>query len=495
MQYIKLISFLSIGLFSVLSLGSCVDNPEELLIKSIKSALKDNQGISVVEFAEIKALIQNNSELSQTFNTDEAIKAFILATADEMCKSSRSKINCPVTIECCSNAVSTTNNKLIFDFFYENSASMDGYISSKSNFSDAVLGMITQAKLKEHKVNMYYVNNGVYPLNDKMESFEGFLKPENTRNYGQRGNSEINKILSIAVDSALTKPERATVLISDYIYSMKGKKVVEELDVLKNTTALTINKLAKKDYATLIIKINSKFTGTFYTSTNASVAMTAEDRPVYLWIFCHKSLMSKVVNDFKITQLNGYDKHLVLMTDNSMPNVYYSGLTHTNKEGRFEKQDRSTVEIKNLKNIESNRDGKFSMGIAVDLSVLPVMEADKLNPINYEVVSTANNAFSIEKIEDIKVAEHNDKKLVGAATHILTLSLNEKPKSGNQDLKINFKKQIPTWVKDCSTQNDNDPNGRTNKTFGLEALIKGAAQAYDYNEKSTYFSLPININN
>jgi hypothetical protein len=494
MKYIKLVSFLSIGLFSVLFLGSCGDNPKELLTKSIKSALKDNQGISVVEFTEIKALIQNNSELSQTFNTDEAIKAFILATADEMCKSSRSKINCPVTIECCSNAVSTTNNKLIFDFFYENSASMDGYISSKSNFSEAVLGMIAKASIKENTtVNTYYVNNGVFPFNDKMAKMENFLKPENTKKYGQRGNSEINKILSIAVDSALTKPERVTVLISDYIYSMKGKKVAEELDVLKNTTTIVINKLAKKDYATVIVKLNSKFTGTFYTSMNTPVTMS-EDRPVYLWIFCHKSMVSKIVNDFELDQLKGYDKHIVLMNDTENP-VYYTGLIHTNKQGRCEKQDRSSREIKNIESIKLNRDGKFSLGIAVDLSSLALMDTDKLNPNNYEVISTTNNTFSIDKVDNIKVLENNDRELAGTATHIITLSLNEKPKSGKQKLTINFKKQVPSWVKEVSTEDDSNSAGRINKTFGLEALINGAALGYYYNDKSKFISLTLNIKN
>jgi hypothetical protein len=481
--------------FSFIFVFSCSDNVEDLLARRVKTALRDDQGISRSEFEGLQDFVKSNPDLA-SFSDKKALVDFIQGIADELCQAKRKPIACTPSIDSGEEA-SGPKKPTVFHVFYENSLSMDGYLNGKTAFIDASLDLMTQMNMKEEKVQLYYINQQSHPVDSVITDFVDFLKPQNVSKYGKqgRGNSKINDVLRIVADTVCAGDGRIGMVISDYIYSINGKKVQDELDLQKHTTTLSLKCLARKDYALLVIKINSQFNGLYYPMQGSGVQVN-EERPVYMWLMGPKDKILAMPSEYRLSEKRGYDMHMIILNEDKSDPPYYTILDRTQKLGSFDKEDRgATKSYAAIKDIEANRDGTFQFSVAVDLSNCPADGAYLLDPTNYVLKSDLGDEFDVTGISPIEEVEHNDKDQKGTATHFVTIATKEKLSKGRQRLVLSLKKAIPSWVGESSTESDMDAAGRKGKTFGLSYLIQGAATAFDYTPKSVYYSFPININN
>lgn len=477
----------------IICLTSCSNELKDFETK-VRSALKDNQGVSSKEFKDLLACTKSNPSLTEYSNSASLVR-LIEDIADEMCQSKRNPIDCSPKID--TGEKETAPGSTTFHVFFENSLSMSGYLNGKTEFIDATLDLMTRMSLKEAGVQLYYINREAYPVSHVIKDYVSFLQPQNVSQYGKEGqkNSEINDIIKIVADTACKKENRIALVISDYIYSINGHKVQEELDLQKHTTTLSLKNLAKRDFAVLIIKLSSKFKGNYYPMQGPGVAID-EKRPVYMWFMGPKDKIVEFPKLYNIYNLGGYETHLVLLNEDQDESPYYTILDKTAKEGRFEKEDRSATTYHAIKSAAPSRDGTFQFALAVDLSGCPADDAYLSDASHYAVESDAGDVFEVVDVKPIVEIEHNDKiKQKGSATHIIVLAAHDKLAKGKQNLKLVLKKSIPNWVADASTESDLDLSGRQNKTFGLSYLISGAAAAFEYGEKSAYYTFPITIDN
>lgn len=457
--------------------------------------LKDDGKISKIEFQELLALAKSDPELAN-FATTENLEKLVLEVAQKACSGKRSKIPCTPEID--HGDPKKESQQSVYHVFLENSLSMDGYLNGNTDLRDAAMALMTKMKRKEEPVRLYYINKESHPVSGIIPDFVEFLKPQNVAQFGIEGrkNSEINNVLRIVADTACKSEERICVVISDYIYSINGKKVKDELDFQKHTTELSLQPLAKKDYAILIIKIDSKFKGLYYPMQGKGLPID-EQRPVYMWMMGEKKRILEFPQKYRIDELTGYDKHLILLNEQAEDIPFYTILSSTERQGSFDKADRGATVYTSIKDVKPNREGILQFAIAVDLSSCPADTQFLVTKENYRLKSDAGDDFEVVSVTPIEKVDlnHNDKDQKGTATHIIVISANSKLSKGSQKLVLSLKKGIPTWVKEASTDSDLDDTGRVGKTFGLWHLIQGASAAFDYNSESLYYSFPIIINN
>lgn len=475
--------------FMTLSMG-CKD-PLKPLKDQVRGALKDNIGIDPAEFASIQSLINSDQNLHIRFSDTLKIKAYIDEIAKEMSRQ-RPPINYPVTITITEKAPV----EIAYQIYYENSASMDGYLNGKTEFKDALLTLLATIKLKNHGIELFYINTEAYSADSLMPDFQKYLQPDIVRKFGNRGNSQINRLISIVADSVIKAENKVAVVISDYIYSIQGKNVRGQLGMQKTTTALALGDLAKKDFAVMLVNLESLFDGRYYTMENKPVQIR-EQRPVYLWVMGPKVAVCDFSSKFRVTELAGYKQQLVILRESEDTHPYYTVLNETKKVGTFISSDRAqTQTFASIKELAPDRNGQFQFSVCIDFSAFPVDAVYIRDLDNYSIISNQGDKFRIIAVDTILNIAHNDKNQKGTANYILSIAKDsEKITKGKQELTLSFKKSIPGWIYEVSTESDITNEEREGKTFGFSYLVEGIAMAYDYNKESVYFKLPLTIEN
>lgn len=480
------------GLYCLLWVA-CGAGKQQDLDRAIKKALRDTPGVEAAEFAKIRDVIKGDEGLSMAYPSDSLIVVHIQSIAEEMGHAKRNPIALPVAIETGGKTAADIPSATELHFFYENSASMDGYLNGNTNFTDAVLGLLARSDLNNDKINLYYINREAYPVDSMIGEFVDFLKPSNVKNVGKqgRGNSEINRILGIVSDTIMRNKDRIGVVISDYIYSINGRDISKQLNFQKNTTITNLKALGNGDYALLIIKITSMFDGIYYDMLGKKPKIR-EERPVFIWVIGQKDKILAFPERYRIREFKGYKTHLVLLKEGNGNLPYYSVLKETCKEGHFEKAERSANPIVSISDIDCNRNDVFQFGVAIDLSKCPTDADYLMDTAFYKVITDSGDAFTVTNVLPIDNIEHNDKQYKGSATHIIQIRAGKLSK-GAQTIRLQLIKGIPTWVDDCSTECDTTARLRQGKTFGFNYLVDGAKTVFDYTHNSCYFSLPITI--
>ena len=123
-----------------------------------------------------------------------------------------------------------------------------------------------------------------------------------------------------------------------------------------------------------------------------------------------------------------------------------------------------------------------------------VEESYKTSPKNYIIDGVDD--FFLESVEALDDYSKSDRRYVGDATHLLTIST-EKITEKSQKLEIGLEKVLPSWIKKSATDDDrkmaSDPKLRY-KTFGIDYMMDGIDEGYNPKGKtSTYFNISINL--
>lgn len=385
------------------------------------------------------------------------------------------------------------------NMYFENSGSMSGYVTGLTELKAVLSELVVQlTHFYKTAPNLSLVSNSeLFPINySSPEELISILDPESP-NYrlGNRGESELNMVIKTILNN--TKKESLSFLISDLIYSLsKNQDTKDGLDIQSSLTkGVVLTKLREQDIAISLIKINSNFSGIYYSRTNGKFPIDKFVRPVYIMVLGNKDLVFDFFSRINLNRVKGFENMVHFYSPDGKP-VPFTILRETNKKGTF-RQERSTkgvnAPIHKIGKIKfDHRTNSFEFTVAINTGGIPVYNKYFENIENYQVQGGAS-IISIQKIlpESVNKRDYALVKKV-KATHLVTLSINKDTKI--QNLELSLLNRMPGWIEQSS--NNDDINGPDNKTtFGLVHFIKGVEEAFlDNNINSNkYFSITIKL--
>ena len=488
--------FVVYPLFVILfSFSSCGKAPEDELNKKINIALRNDNKIDEKEWTEFSVFILvNKQEFTNLISDDKNINAkeltsFILDIAHKR----RSQVD-PEIFNPTKENKSSVNEEV--KIFIENSGSMDGYVLNTTEFEAALSDLLVQIQYHYNNENLKvnFINTKVYPsqlkeVNDFVTALEPSKAPYNV---GNRTVSKLNEILKIILDS--TRQDNISIFVSDCIYSLESNKDTEgALEFQKSLTkGAFLQKSKEFDFATIILKMNSKFNGKYWKKDNTFEQLTNSYRPYYIWFVGSNELLNGFANKINLKDLKGFKNSYFLSNANSRKTPFFTVLKETNKVGSFKQADRDVKDVKSIKGVEFEG-GTLQFSIAIDLSNIPVDSAYLTTLKNY-VVPDGFTVKSIEKIDRNKLSQRDFVTVEKSpATHFITVSTTSK--FTVQDLKLELSNRIPEWIKESSTPDDRDIKNKLDKTFGLSYLVEGVSEAYATQnpEQTSYFKITVTI--
>ena len=378
------------------------------------------------------------------------------------------------------------------NFFMENSASMNGYMTGVTDFETSVYRLLSELQtLALHdSLNLFFINNTI-PLakkdvnDDGISDYIKLLEPVTFRTAGgSTASTDLKTILRTVLNGDMDKSvagvdqNNVSILVSDFIFS-PGPKVPAGVYVklLSDDIKLQFaNKLQSTDLSVIILHMSSQFDG-YYYDMNDKPSLFVGSRPYYIWFIGNSEhiatiIESNILGSFREGYLNKYTLRI-----HKQESALDYKINYNPRVGQFKLED-SAKEISNA--IPAGKD--FMFQVEVDLSGLDLDPSYLLDPSNY----------SLDKQHySIKITELNGNPNY---THALELSTNDfKP----EPLTVEIFSRVPRWVVEYSTLDDTNTSPTSDlatKTFGLYPLIEGVHEAfYPVTSKQTIISLTIPI--
>ncbi len=473
---------LTFGLF--LGVWSC-SNPERGLEDRIWQALEGDNTVTCEEWQTLRAQIDSTEELRAY--TDEELRQRIEQLSDDVWRAEAE----PPPLSICQGQPETAATTT-YQIFVENSASMDGYFQGGTDFKRAVLQLVTTLEQRGNPVKYHVINQEVYPQDMRAQDFVQFLTPDRLTQVGsgRRGSTQINDLLERVI--AAGGEEDVVILISDFINSVKGTAIGDQLIQSKFGTRTRLAPAAQADKGVLVLRLESDFNGTYYDMNSQQHRLDGEDRPYYIWAVGPREKLLSFLDDFRVRQLAGFDRAVLFINTGSVEDPYYSVLLNTNVKGMFTEADRRAESIRAIE-IGSSRDDQLQFTVAVDLSQVPEEDDYLMNPEYWTVESSAGESFSVTNVEKTSAAHSNDRQFLQSATHLVTVTSESYPRRA-QTLNLKLQVRPPAWIDEVSTDDDTAEDGRADKTFGFKYLLEGAVEAYEYYPERAFINLPITLN-
>jgi hypothetical protein len=404
--------------------------------------------------------------------------------------------------------VNTPAVKPTVNVYIENSGSMDGYVNGNTEFKGAIRDLLVLLKHyygQEEKIKIHFINSKIRETDTKTDlatfaqNINALWKAPND----DRSSSNLNNVFKMILDK--TDRETISILFSDCIYSIKGKDAEGLLSTQKSLTKdafLSRWRLDSLKLATTIVKMKSKFTGTYYDKDNQKTSLNGDSRPYYICVIGNNDVMVDFNGKIPLEKgkIEGFDNKYVISTGTANA-LYYSVLLSTYNIGRFKptrmlsaKEYVHGIEDVDLKSRNRGEgSNNFTFAVAVDLKNIHAEEDYLLNVENY---TFGDNNFHIKEIKPVKKNEINatDWLKISAAnpTHVIVL---EATGTAISDVKVSLKKQLPQWIEQTNIVDDKNIKNNLDKTFGIKYLIEGIAEAYQiiYPNDKNFFEFEIKI--
>jgi len=396
------------------------------------------------------------------------------------------------------------------NIYIENSGSMDGYVNGNTEFKGAIRDLLVLLKHyyeKEGSIKVHFINTKIRETDTKADlaTFATNINTVWKVKDEDRGSSNLNNVFKMILEK--TDKETISILFSDCIYSIKGKNAEGLLSDQKSLTKdafLSRWRLDSLKLATTIVKMNSKFRGTYYDKDNVTTILNGETRPYYICVIGNNDIMLDFNAKIHLERekIEGFDNKYVI-SSGVADNIYYSVLLSTENVGRFKPIRKESaknyvrgIEDVNMRN--RSRDGSgnnnFTFAVAVDLKNVTAEEDYLINPNNYTL---GDNNFQIKEIKSINKNDihASDWLRINEAgpTHLIIL---EATGTAISNVKVSLKKQMPQWIEQTNIIDDKDIRRSLDKTFGIKYLIEGIAEAYQviYPNDKNFFQFEIKIN-
>jgi len=170
----------------------------------------------------------------------------------------------------------------VVNIYIENSLSMLGYINNNGSGFKNALAQIFSVSEKFKGYTSNYINSEIIPADLNTDNIVGINTAAFTR--GNVKSSNLDGVFKTVLDQ--TKNNTISILVSDCIYSIEKGDATELLKRQALLTQRTFeNKVNKaNELATLVIKLDSDFAGTYYDKRDRAHEKVAIKRPYYIII-------------------------------------------------------------------------------------------------------------------------------------------------------------------------------------------------------------------
>lgn len=363
-------------------------------------------------------------------------------------------------------------DKINIDIYIDATTSMEGFATGNSTIYSQFLDQLEASALSAWKsadAKYFKFGEKVKPINRS----EFLTAKNNLTFYRERG-----IFMKTYIDSVIkkTESERLSVVITD-LFQDEGdvNTMVEKLK----------EQCFKRNVMVGILGVKSEFNGKVFDAPNFKMGfnLNTKERPFYALIFGNTNNMEILFEALKTKQFVK-DNQLLLISNHILKSFDVS-LIKT-KDSKFVNKKASSKQNKNLFDFtmkEEGKNAKFDIEINLDRNLHCSDYSEKnIDLIVYKKSTIAHegSGCSSPKItisdsvltNDIKIEniQRNGNKLTA------TLILNNEDPIGNYSyliyLKINQINgfQVPSWIKEFSTDNPIPNSPSASKTYNLEKL-------------------------
>ena len=374
---------------------------------------------------------------------------------------------------------------------------MDGYVNLNSEFKDALGKIIVKSNNFYQSTHLYFVNNEVYDVENTAlkGDVNNFVAQLNSRTMkiGSTGSSNINKIFQLVLDR--TNKETISILFSDFVYSIQGTDVSNQVANAKNATMGAFMAAIKNDpdFATIILKCKSQFQGKYFNRNDQPFTYTGE-RPYYIFIMGSYDRLKDIDNKL---ELNNSQTGIPGLTNKYFLSSKYWNLSEDNVQAltssytnsKLIKAERDGLNIDFIKYDKSN--GGVTFGYAFGLNNLFVDKSYLQDVSNYEVDPQSAKIVKAEFTSD-EVAK--DEVPQFANPFVLQFKLSNEDLT--QNIKIRLSNKLPKWVHSSSVADDINGVPEPTQTFAIASLLEGVFEAFKAQMgDKPYFEIELKINN
>lgn len=394
----------------------------------------------------------------------------------------------------------TVNSEMNVNFYFENSASMNGYLSGK-NFQQVMHRIY--GNLNQFSVNSYFVNSKEFEQEDILHKIDN-----KDIKVGDIGNSDHQFIFKNAIENA--KNNNLSIVITDGIYSVKDGNInIVSIDI-ENAFKYA---LTENEIETVVLKMSSNFNGTYYSETckpGRKAINISQNRPYYVLLFGNPLSIDKALNEIiVIEELPGFENQARFFLTDNLLGDYTILMQGEEKHGYFKSTKRGAEIITEIEDVKKFERSGFSgtpkdesylqFGIAIDYSTLNLPNSYKEDLNNYWVDN--NLGFIIKSIENINEIDKSSKtykeiqsindKNNKSFSHVLTVKANT---NFYGDIHIQLQNNLPSWIEQTGTENDCDIVNDESHTFAFDQLMIGISKAYQkVNGNNKYLDINLKI--
>jgi hypothetical protein len=394
------------------------------------------------------------------------------------------------------DSIRISSNSSSICIYMENSGSMDGYVNVNSEFKDALGKVIVKSSNFSKSTNLFFVNDNIYDVQEtalkgNVNTFVSQLNAKNMK-VGATGSSNINKIFKMILDK--TNSDTVSIIFSDFVYSIKGTDVSNQVSNAKNATMGAFMEAIKKDpnFATIILQCSSQFQGKYYDRSDMPIAYSGI-RPYYIFIMGNYERLIDLDKKLELNNSNtgipGYLNKFILsskfwkLNENTV-----KILTNSYTNSNLIKPERNDYDVDYFK--FSNSEDSWCFAYALGVSNLFVDGTYLTDRNNYVIepndVKLVKAEFTKDQAALSEVSQFN-------TPLVLQFQMDNSTKTPN--LKVRLENRIPSWVASSNIQDDKGEVPPPTQTFAIGSLIEGVYEAYQSNlEKNPIFEFEVKIN-
>jgi len=355
-------------------------------------------------------------------------------------------------------------------FFIKNTANMDGYIKPKSQFQDALFGLLADLKSGfQSDISLNYVNTvvsykvpydnsdapGNYIYKIDRNKFVEFGK----ENKGNRGSTDFDLIFGHVLETV--NKNNIAILAADFIFSPgKGVDVNDYLEKQRNSIRVKFSsKIEELGLAVLALKMESDFDGSYWNRKSENAGNLRAKRPYYIWFIGSPLHLTKIAKNGKLfvtLKSNGFTGDRIIFESSSTEkqpefkigasaNYSFENKDHKIKAKRLKKGEKYNF-ILDVNFNDAFRDSAF------------FADVDNYDVKDYELTVNAKQPKNFK--------------------HRLSLS-SEKITLGA--LKIFVTEKIPKWAKEVNSTDDANIRKDVSeqaKTYGFKHIVDGVYSAF-----------------
>lgn len=399
----------------------------------------------------------------------------------------------------CSNGTDT--GKLIdphtiqAHIYVDNSGSMDGFVSSNSEFKDVIESLMVMLNNKCSTPKASLISDNIVDvdstgISSDITRFARSLTPKSIK-VGGTGSTDINDMFQKVLER--TKGNTVSVLITDGVYSIAGTDSKRLLTSAKNLTKNAFMQAIRRDsdnLSVLILQCQSDYNGTYYNMYDQPMKYQGR-RPYYIIMAgsteCMKCLDSVI--DLSVKGIKGLMNSYRLSSKNAAAKLTLISAEDLAYNVDRLVPDRGTWDIDEIRLGDPKQ--SFGLVLGIDKDDYYLDDGYLSAPSNYQI---SPQDVTIKKVSPISesssaysdVTEFN-------RPYFIQLNCKDDPSF----VKVSLLYKVPEWGYQCSTEDDSHGVPPETTTFGISYLLEGINEAFrDYiSINANIFDYQINIKN